>query len=671
MYVMFVFLIEEICMSVQKIKIVDLINSLVFDAKNVESSDIPQYEKTKKFKALASSFISQMYSDGRRKESNRIALTTARGYLTKARKAIAEFTGLHHRFDAEISRLIKKYPHHSELLTTILALDTQGTRLAKKSLLETLTSSLQLSYDVDNLDFSKRNISTKVEQLCLKYPAYRVHLEALNDKANVMAAKIHINKTINEIKPLFSELKAVKVDHELIVNLALSEADKSLLSNKASDQLRKKKTSVVYVDHPKLIQAINTILSNPSARFNGLVNGIAPLTFALCAATGRRPIEVLYTGSFVAKNKNNLIFSGQAKKRDEADEEKERVIYSLVDSALVVEAFNVLRDYPVLKKLVSESLGNDYRETNDIINGKTACYLNDFAKDFFIDKKRVFKDTRGIYGRICYQTWYLQDPRWRDVDEDIFFYELFGHGDTNAQAHYKPYKLNNFQSNFVPGQPVNIRWEKLCQLDGEMESLARGTAAIEIHNFVKDAVVDNEAIEITQSMLTRGTGKFRGTIKNYLDAIGDLALPGEPLTVQHEVDVDDNDDEELNEPVIKKIQPKAVKTESEKPAKKLMPHVSAKKLTENNHWQVIIKLGNKTSSYDIYESSRMAAMKLGYDIFCGIKHEYEVTIPFIKGHHFKETLYAKSKEEAGVIALNDAGLDGMKGNYGKIKVIKL
>ena len=64
-------------------------------------------------------------------------------------------------------------------------------------------------------------------------------------------------------------------------------------------------------------------------------------------------------------------------------------------------------------------------------------------------------------------------------------------------------------------------------------------------------------------------------------------------------------------------------------------------------------------------------MKTGYALFVGELFEFKVTIPYRKGPHFQDTLYAKNEKEAERIALNDAGLDGFRGAYNKIQVKKL
>ncbi|MGK0269460.1 MAG: hypothetical protein ACI88H_000091 [Cocleimonas sp.] len=648
-------------MPVHKLKIGELITALVNDAKEIDNSDLAQKVKTQSFKRLATKFINQIYGDSRKRESDKIAPTTARRYLTRARTAIKEFTGIHHRFAVEVERMAKKYPGHANMLNKMLELAPDDTRKAKKGLLESLLDAKEILSLVEDLDFSKSTVKNNVVKLANKHPAYSDVILTLNN-SDIQYSKRILVQTLREAQQLYDDVSSLKIDHELIVNLAMDKSDKDLMAKKSNKKLGIKKNTKVYVDYPRYINQVTEILQRKPESFYGDTKNIAPLVFALCAATGRRPVEMLLTGNLTVSNKNTLLFTGQAKKRD-GDDDVERLIYSLVDSNVIVSAFAVLRSSSTVKSLIcGETKADDYRDENSRMSGKISPHLSEFTKSFFIDNRRVFKDTRGIYGRICYQRWYLTDRRWKNKDEHLFFAELFGHADVRSQSHYMPYQLSNFTADYEPNiAAVNKRWEMLCELDEDMPSLARLDAGVELHDAAKTMVLDNQAIELTQTMLATKTKKFRGTIKNYLMAIGDLALPGEPLTIQNDEDVIDEPEQE---------QPKVNTEEEPKVDKAEKPHIQAKVL-ESGLWETIIKLGNKTSMFTLRAGDKITAMKTGYALFVGDLFEFKVTIPYKNKPHFADTLYAKNGEEAEQIAKNDAGLDGVKGPYNKIQVKKL
>lgn len=658
-------------MPVHKLKIGELITALINDAKNIEFSEVPQKTKTQSFKRLATKFINQIYGDSRKRESDKIAPETARRYLTRARAAIKEFTGIHHRFDAEVTRMAKRYSGHSKMLNSLIGLEADETRKAKSNLLNCLLDSKEILSSIENLDFGKASVKNAVVKIAKNHPAYSQQILSLND-GDVPAAKRLLTTTLREAQQLYGDVSTLKVDHELIVNLAMDKSDKDLMAQKSKRKLGVKKNTKVHVDYPRYMNQVLEILQRKPETFYGDVKNIAPLVFALCAATGRRPVEMLLTGSLKAKNKNTLLFTGQAKKR-EGDEDVERLIYSLVDSKIIESAFTTLRSSPTVKSLVSgEAKTDDYRDDNNRLSGKISPHLSEFTKNFFLDVRRVFKDTRGIYGRICYQRWYMNDRRWKNKDENVFFAELFGHADVNSQSHYMPYQLSNFKADYEPNTAsTNERWDLLCELDEDMPSLARLDAAVELHEAAKQMVLDAPGIELTQTMLSTKTKKFRGTIKNYLDAIGDLASPGESLTQQLDEDIED-DDEEI---VVKEKSGTEITEDKKvevvtKPVKKKKPHVSAKK-REDGHWDVIVKAGVETKLYSLYVENKLAAMKLAYGLYVGELFEYQVTIPNKNGPHFQENVYAADERSAERQGLQGAGFDGFKGDYDKVQVKKL
>ncbi len=669
---MLTFILEGFEMAAQKIKISDLINELVDEALNIENSDALQKEKTQKFKRLATTFMNKMYGDKRRKESDKIKPTTARRYLTTARNACKKHLDvIHHRFNNEIERIAKKWPFYSEHLFKLLNLPPEDTRIAKKVLLDNLLDCKELVSEIDDLDFSKNNIKKQIIQLSNKYAAFKGELMEL-DCDNPFPVKNLLIRAFNNATELYEELHKVKVDHELIANLAMSTSDNDYIKRKQERSLSSKKNSKVYIDYPRYMQSIVDIFNRPKELFLGDIKNVAPLIFALQAASGRRAIEIIHTGNFVVKKSNELTFTGQAKKRDTDEVDKPRDIYCLIDSKVFVDAFKWLRSTPAIKSIVSGEAENraDHKSINEVIKGKISPYLSVFAKNFFIDKYRVAKDTRGLYGRICYERWYRIDKRWQKKDDNIFFIELFGHESINSQAYYMSYILQNYSGKFeVNNKSDNERWTELCSLDDVMPEIARMNAAVDIHNYVKEEVLINPNAEFNQTQLTTNKiyGKLRSriTVKNYLDAIGDLRFSPEPLTTQGISDDDETNDEEpvKQKPVIKN---KVV----EKPVNKQKPHIKAKPLGDD-HWQVIVSLGDRTASYDLYCSERMEAMKLAYELFNGVIFEFRVTIPYKKGPHFEENVYAKNEKQAERQALKYAGFDGFKGIYNKIDVKKI
>lgn len=125
-------------MSVQKIKFGELVNALVSTVNQIDASDIPQGEKTRKYKAEARKFNNALFLDKRRYRGQglkrRITLNTFNAYLSRARKKFDD--RLHHHFHSDLERLIKRYPAYSDELSEWLQLPAAEVRQRRHSLLE-------------------------------------------------------------------------------------------------------------------------------------------------------------------------------------------------------------------------------------------------------------------------------------------------------------------------------------------------------------------------------------------------------------------------------------------------------------------------------------------------------------------------------------------------------
>ncbi|MFU2220481.1 protelomerase family protein, partial [Proteus mirabilis] len=182
-----------------------------------------------------------------------------------------------------------------------------------------------------------------------------------------------------------------------------------------------------------------------------------------------------------------------------------RKIYTLCEAKTFVYLINVLRSCPAASDFddVVKGYGdNDTRSENGRINAILAKAFNPWVKSFFKDDRRVYKDSRAIYARIAYEMFFRVDPRWKNVDEDVFFMEILGHDDENTQLHYKQFKLANFSKTWRPNTGnENTRLEALQQLDDKMPGFARGDAGVRLHNTVKQLVEQDPSIKITNSTL--------------------------------------------------------------------------------------------------------------------------------------------------------------------------
>ncbi|MFG1487611.1 protelomerase family protein [Oceanospirillum sp. HFRX-1_2] len=559
-------------MPVQKVDNNQLVKELTEKVRSIETSDIEQREKTRRHKAAVSTYMKQLYLDKRKYsgtsgEKRRVSKATARSYITKARKALEALGYRHHLFEREISRMTAKYPGYKTAIGSIDAESVKDTRLAKKSLIEQLVDARGIAAEVEAVQVQSAAGQKKLKQLAQRYPVYSAALIKLADQPDADAA-LALEKMIRQREDLVNDLTDLKIDHEALVNLKMPKNDQEELKQSFKTALTKKKTSTKAIDYAVYMNHVAAILSNPQAaadRFTG-TKRLAPVVFALCAATGRRPIEVMITGEFEIESENKLIFSGQAKKRFEEEADAAYWIYSLVDTQLVIDAFKFLRSMDKIKELSVACSENpdDLRSLNQIVNHRTSVRLNEYAVDVFGDDTRTVKDTRGIYARIAYERFFNTDPYWANKDDDTFYFELLGHETLESQLHYKSFKVHNFSEDYEPDTTLPpSRLEKLQELDGLMPDLARADAAVKLHNDVKALIESDPGAAVNQNVLIKPPfNTFRDLAKRYLEtcqeALGIVKVHNKWRNAPDEyppviVEADDIDDE-LDDPELDDVE---------------------------------------------------------------------------------------------------------------------
>jgi hypothetical protein len=508
-----------------KVKIGELINSLVNEVESIDASDRTQSEKTKRIKAAATRYKNALFNDKRKFRGKglqkRITANTFNAYMSRARKRFDD--KLHHSFDKNIHKLSEKYPLYSEEISSWLSMPAATIRQHMSALQSKLKSIMPLAEELSNLKLGVKSSEAKLIKLAKKYPDWSFAISDLTSE-NWKDSRDYLYKLFQQGSSLLEDLSQLKVNHEVLYHLQLSPAERTSIQQRWADVLRDKKRNVVIIDYPTYMQSIYDILNSPTALFSlNTRSGMAPLAFALAAVSGRRMIEIMFQGEFTVSGKYTVDFSGQAKKRSE-DKSVSRKIYTLCEAKLFVELLNELRscraasDFDDVVKGYGE---NDTRSENGRINAILAKAFNPWVKSFFGDDRRVYKDSRAIYARIAYEMFFRVDPRWKNVDEDVFFMEILGHDDENTQLHYKQFKLANFSRTWRPHVGnENTRLVALQQLDEAMPGFARGDAGVRLHETVKQLVEQDPSVKITNSTLR--AFKFSPTmISRYLEFAAD------------------------------------------------------------------------------------------------------------------------------------------------------
>jgi len=616
----------------------------VNEVEAIDASDRPQGDKTKRIKAAAARYKNALFNDKRKFRGKglqkRITANTFNAYMSRARKRFDD--KLHHSFDKNIHKLSEKYPLYSEELSSWLSMPTANIRQNMSALQSKLKSIMPLAEELSNIKLGVKGSDAKLTKLTKKYPDWSFAISDLCSD-DWRERRDYLYKLFQQGSSLLEELHQLKVNHEVLYHLQLSPAERTSIQQRWADVLREKKRSVVVIDYPKYMQSIYDILNSPATLFSlNTRSGMAPLAFALAAVSGRRMIEIMFQGEFTVSGKYTVNFSGQAKKRTE-DKNVTRKIYTLCEAKLFVELLTELRSCSAASDFdeVIQGYGkDDTRSENGRINAILAKAFNPWVKTFFGDERRVYKDSRAIYARIAYEMFFRVDPRWKNVDEDVFFMEILGHDDENTQLHYKQFKLANFSRTWRPDVgDENSRLVALQKLDDEMPGFARGDAGVRLHETVKQLVEQDPSVKITNSTLR--AYKFSPTmISRYLefaaDALGQfvgengqwqlkLEAPAIVLPDEDGVDaIDEPDDEpqddELDDDEIEVDEDGAEEhTEEKEPEKNqqaaLKPVFKPAKNNGDGTYQIEFEYDGKHYAWSGPADSPMAAMRSAWETY--------------------------------------------------------
>lgn len=365
--------------SAGTVKLKEVIEDTVAMIRRIDKNDdYDQSEKTRRHRALASSVKNKLHEDGRKKEENKVSVTTFRRYLTDVRRAISEENWHHHGLNKKLDVLARRYPNHAEKI---------------------------LSIRCENIDDTRKR--------------YKEVLGLLVDDSAA-----------------HGDLSGVILDHEIMRHLTLDSAKKAKIADAQSEALTAKKTSTIDVEYDWLIVTINSLLKPDLSKrisYGRLATGIA-------FATGRRAIEVVYQGRFEKAGEYELDFTGAAKKRGGADYSRSYRIYTILPADEVLKAIALLREQPEIKAL-ERFEGQSETQRNMDINRNVAKTLNEAAKRIWGSDERIFRDTRPVWARLVFEEHFSNDKRWAKVDEDVFWHEMLCHDDVETQKSYKQFKI--------------------------------------------------------------------------------------------------------------------------------------------------------------------------------------------------------------------------------------
>jgi acyl carrier protein phosphodiesterase len=599
--------------------IIDLLDELG----EIQTSDRTQSAKTMAYSRAAKKVITALYGKRKQKSSNSLSLDGASKALTKVRNAVTDTGAMHHSFDKSISSLRNNFPHCSYLVDEIDGYPLRETRERWSKLREKITHVVRVEKQLKKLSPEISNYATVVNKMAKDFPAWSHEIESLKtlkkeDRADAIE---RLQAIFEETRDFYPALDKLKIDHEVMRHLTKDSfsSDNKQAENKAN--LIFKKEGVVNIDYTKQMQLMSLLLSDSAAhQWEALAVGVA-------MATGRRAIEVLFQGEFEKIDNNRLKFTGQAKKRGGVTGD-EMEIYSLADANVVLKALSRLRSFSNIASLASLKAERHY-SVNELVSNRTAGPLNKFMRDL-VDRfpitleghRRdwVFKDTRAMYAKTCFELFFKDDKRWAKKDENMFYQELLGHHDTDAQNHYMQFKIHNAGAKWEPVVDDSPeRRINAMKAMSENEWIAARESRSSLHKVVIEMLEQDPWRTIKPIDIRKdNNGKTRNytMVKQYLEVVEDA------LKIDHSLDaIMERKAEEHSKPKAEDKPEKEAKSKVEQPADKSSEPVLKPKMKghkeDDGTWLVDVTIEDDSWQISVGKEPKnvMEAFRLAWNEF--------------------------------------------------------
>lgn len=316
-------------------------------------------------------------------QSKKTAVNTKRGYITKINNMIKRADVKHHDFNSKLTDLMTEYPQHKKLLGSLRSSNAVEIGGTIAGIKETLEGDKSGLYDA----------ISDLPVYCLIASQLDIHAMTRQQKDN-----------------------------------ASKEADK-----KANHRHTHQETIRV-ADIEAIIK--EGLQSDSYGR----------LSFALSLATGRRSIEVMYTGEFkeLHGSLKSIEFYGQAKKRKGTEVDNYPIYVIGCSASEVVEGIKKLRNIPALKKHLKNAEKEHKHDRREYIKQKTQntrLEASNVAMGYGNNRKYskvVYKDSRAIYTRICLDKYFNKgaDSYYKEKTEVVFLQDLLGHSNKRDQQNY-------------------------------------------------------------------------------------------------------------------------------------------------------------------------------------------------------------------------------------------
>ncbi len=492
-----------------------------------QQADLPQKEKTRRFRAAANKVRTALFYDKRKfGEQRRLRLTQqAIHKLLKSfplyqteLQAILDATNAD-ELDQTLQHLLdtaeQREDAHAQAAFHELQWLTEP-RLAISTYSRYIT---ELRNKMRDLNLRHHSLPKVIARYQKQFPAYEALLTQLlaADAHRVGLIRLHLLEAARqqEDQIAYVAFTKIKTSHEATRYLFVGRMEKMTLEQEQAESLAYRKTHTIQIKPEGIFQLLNSLLTEPNYSPHYSYSRIA---IAVALATGRRAVEVLYTGQFAKLDTHLMAFTGQAKKRVGTDKRETLQIPVLADADLILKAVQALRNTPELARLRERTqTANNEREARSEVNKVAAVTLNGTIKRL-LGEAFTFKDTRAIYARMVHAQYFRTKP-WEMVDEDEFFRLILGHKDYETIKSYKCIQLDPQGVDFSPATQAITIVPELIENLRNLDVSPAGRGAVGIHEFVKFMLEVAPGTPITQTLLNRRAGEVLERLKTQQIAI--------------------------------------------------------------------------------------------------------------------------------------------------------
>jgi hypothetical protein len=558
---------ETVSRRNRKTDLDQIIVTLLDEIGDIQRSDKSTSAKTMGYRRAADKVLTALYGKRKQKSGAALSLDGASKALTKVRNAVTATGAKHHAFDKSIQALKNKYPLVEYMLCELEGMPVKQTRETWHGLREKLKQVTRLEKKVANITPDLKTYASAINQLAKEFPAWESELLALKTikTSERQDAIDRLHAIFETTRSFYPDLEKLKIDHEVMRHLKKDSFSSDSKREESTHNLIAKKTGAIGIDYTKLMQVLDLLMSPAAShRWEAAATAVA-------IATGRRAIEVLVQGEFEKIDNHRLKFIGQAKKREGiTDDEME--IYCLADANLVLKTISRLRSFSNIIALDSLEADRHYKK-NELISSRTAGPLNSFIRDLFdsfqittehrFKDDWLFKDTRAIYAKTAFELFFKEDKRWQKKDENMFYQELLGHHDGEAQKHYMQFKIINAGAKWEPviDDSPDRRLKAMIAMR-ENEWISARANRLALHDYVIEEIKKNPWVTFKIADLRKdsngGSRNFK-MVKEYLEIVEDA------IKVDWSIDAILDSKSTVNTAEVKKAKPAKPEVEAEEP----------------------------------------------------------------------------------------------------------